>query len=143
VLKGCSNLVLYPGKAIAKACSFGAGRSGSQAYIPPSPYHLVQTFPWKIFLAALNHISDSNHAPGYTRTELWHWVYGMMLLTKQIGTYAKAKCPRISNSNGKSTMIHTGRYDSSSDKIKLPYSLLLHKSLVTEPRTIHVLKVVH
>ena len=121
--QGCSNLVLYPGRA--KACSFGAGRSGSQAYLH---LHIIwcKLFHGRLFLAALNHISDSNHAPGYSRTELWHWVYGMMLLTKQIGTYAKAKCPRISNSNGKSTMIHTGRYDSS-DKIKLPYSLLLHK----------------
>jgi hypothetical protein len=68
----------------------------------------VQTFPWKIFLAALNLISDRNHAPGYSRTELWHWVYGMMLLTKQIGTYTKAKCPRIDNSTGKGTMTHTG-----------------------------------
>jgi hypothetical protein len=34
----------------------------------------------------------------------------MMLLTKQIGTYEKAKCPRIDDSNGKGRMIHTGRY---------------------------------
>jgi len=34
----------------------------------------------------------------------------MMLLTKQIGTYDKAKCPRIDDSNGKGRMIHTGRY---------------------------------
>jgi hypothetical protein len=65
--------------------------------------HIIwcKLFHGRLFLSALNHISDSNHAPGYTRTKLMHWVYGMMLLTKQIGTYAKAKCPRISNSNGK------------------------------------------
>jgi hypothetical protein len=56
--------VFYSGRVIAEACSFGAGRSGSQAYL--HLHYLVQTFPWKIFLAAFNRISDSNHAPGYT-----------------------------------------------------------------------------
>jgi len=135
--QGCSNLVLYSSRVIAEACSFGAGVSGSQAYL--HLHHLLQTFPWKIFLAALNHISDSYHAPGYSRTELWHWVYGMMLLAK-IGTYAKAKCRRIDNSNGKGTMTHTGRYDSS-DKIKLPYSLVLLNIACNKTQNIHALKV--
>jgi hypothetical protein len=52
MLQGCSNLVLYSGRAIAEACSFGAGISGNEAYL--HLHHLVQTFPWKIFLAALS-----------------------------------------------------------------------------------------
>jgi hypothetical protein len=93
--QGCSNLVLYSGRVIAEACSFGAGISGSQAYL--HLHHLGKLFHGRFFLAALNHNSDSNHAPGYSRTELWRWVYGMMLLAKQIGTYAKVKCPHIGN----------------------------------------------
>jgi hypothetical protein len=40
MLQGCSNLVLYSGRAIAEACPFGAGISGSQAYL--HLHHLVR-----------------------------------------------------------------------------------------------------
>jgi len=92
MLQGCSNLVLYPGKAIAKACSFGAGRSGSQAYLH---LHIIwcKLFHGRLFLAALNHISDSNYAPGYSRTELWHWVYGNDASDQTDRNLCKGKMP--------------------------------------------------